>query len=248
MIDRSEVSVPSPSGEQKRRAYVYLPKAYDGKKRFPVLYLFDGQTAFFDETSPFGDSLRMGEILDGLDAELIVVAVDCDEKDRLTEYSPFPFTSEFGSSEGKGEAYMDWLVNGFKPTIDGSYLTLPAREHTFLMGSSMGGLMTLFALCRYPEVFGGGAALSPSLWVSPEACAEMIGTADWKKRPKLYLSYGTKELKSRGERQKRGLACCLNALIQKNAPLTFRLIDGGTHSEKSWREQIPVFLKALQLV
>ena len=248
MIKKFEVTVPAPSGAQKRAAYVYLPKAYDGKKRFPVLYLFDGQTAFFDETSPFGDSLRMGEALDRLNASLIVVAVDCDEKDRLTEYSPFAFVSPYGSSEGKGTVYMDWLINKFKPMIDENYLTLPARDHTYIAGSSMGGLITVFAICRYPEIFAGGAALSPSLWVAPEACAKMVAEAEWKQAPSLYLDYGTKELKSHGEWQRQGLTACFEALIKKNVAFTFRLIEGGKHSEKSWREQIPVFLKALNLI
>ena len=118
MINQFEVTVPAPGGEQKRTAYVYMPKAYDEKKRFPVLYMFDGQTAFFDDTAPYGDSWRMGEILDKFKTEIIVAAVEADMKDRLTEYSPFPFQSKYGSSEGKGEAYMDWLVCTFKPMID----------------------------------------------------------------------------------------------------------------------------------
>lgn len=248
MIKQFEVTVPAPSGAQTRTAYVYLPKAYDGRKRFPVLYLFDGQTAFYDEKAPFGDSWRMGEALDGLGAELIVAAVDCDREDRLTEYSPFPFRSQFGSSEGKGAIYIDWLAEEFKPMIDKTYLTLPARENTYLAGSSMGGLMTIFALCRCPEVFGGGAALSPSLWIDPEACAGMIAAAHWEKQPGLYLDYGTKELKGHGERQRQGLTACLNALMEKNTAFTFRLIEGGTHSEQSWRAQIPVFLKVLKLI
>lgn len=246
MIEQFKVTVPAPSGAQQRTAHVYLPQ---GGKRCPVLYLFDGQTAFRDETAPFGESLRMGEVLDALGAELIVAAVDCDEKDRLTEYSPFPFRSPFGSSEGKGERYMDWLTATFKPLVDARFPTLPQREHTYLAGCSMGGLMTLYALCRYPEVFAGGATLSPSVWTSPEACADLIRTADWAKNiPALYLGYGEKELKSHGKRQRDGLTACVDALMEKGAAFTFRIIEGGTHSEKSWREQIPAFLKALGLI
>lgn len=249
MIERFEVTVPAPSGKQQRNAYVYLPKTYDGAKRFPVLYLFDGQTVFFDETSPFGDSLRLGDALDELHAELIAVAVDCDKIDRLTEYSPWPFTSKFGSSGGKGEAYMEWLTKVLKQHIDEVFLTLPDRFHTFIMGSSMGGLMTLYALCRYPEIFGGGAALSPSLWVDPAACREMILQADWGKDPPvIYLDYGEKELLSHGGRQREALFACHKTLLEKCAPYTFRLIKDGTHSEASWRSQIPVFLKALALI
>ncbi len=248
MIEQFEVTVPAPGGEQTRTARVYLPKTYGGARRFPVLYMFDGQTAFFDETAPYGDSWRMGETLDRLGAGLIVAAVDCDKKDRLTEYSPFAFQSPYGSSAGKGEVYLGWLVRVFKPLVDARYLTLPAREHTYLAGSSMGGLMTLYALCRYPDVFRGGAALSPSLWIDPEACAKMIAGADWAEHIALYLDYGEKELKNHGERQRQGLVRCIDALMQKGAPFTFRLIGGGTHSERSWREQVPAFLEALSLI
>ncbi len=249
MIERIEVTVPAPGGDRKRTAFVYLPANYDGSKRFPVLYMFDGQTAFFDETAPYGESWRMGENCDALGAGVIVAAPECDKKDRLTEYSPFPFTSEYGSSEGKGEVYMNWLVNRFKPEIDAAYATLPARGHTFIAGSSMGGLMTLFALCRYPDVFGGGAALSPSVWVDPKGCADMIAAADWEGAPPaIYLGYGVEELKNRGGRARQGLKACFGALTDKNAAFTFRLIEGGTHSEVSWRRQIPVFLKVLGLI
>lgn len=249
MIEKFEVTVPAPSGEQKRTAYIYLPKNYDGTKRFSVLYMFDGQTAFFDETAPYGDSWRMGEILDKLNAEVVVAAVEADGKDRLTEYSPFPFTSKYGSSEGKGEAYMNWLISEFKQMIEANYRTLPDRDHTFIVGSSMGGLMTLYALCRYPNVFGGGAALSPSLWIDPQSCASMIAAAEWRDvSPEIYFDYGVQELKSHGDRQRRGLKACFDALMKKNAAFTFRLIEGGAHNEKSWREQVPHFLRTLRLI
>lgn len=245
MIETWETVVPAPSGAQSRTATVYLPQ---GEGPFPVLYAFDGQTAFFDERAPYGESWRLGEALDALHAKLIVATVDCDKQDRLTEYSPFPFSSPFGTSEGKGEAYLYWLVHTFKPSIDARYPTLPDRKNTFLLGSSMGGLMTIFGLCRHPEVFGGGAALSPSLWVNPEGCADMLLKAAWKEAPKLYLDYGSEELKGHGARQIKGLNACLAALLQKNAAFTFRLIEGGTHSERSWRAQIPTFLRTLGLI
>lgn len=255
MIEQFEVTLPAPSGEQKRRAYVYLPHnggehpAPQGEEeRYPVVYMFDGQTAFFDEDATYGESWRMGAILDSLQAKVIVAAVACDEKDRLTEYSPFPFRSEYGSSEGKGEAYLSWLVHTFKPLIDAWYPTQPGRESTYIMGSSMGGLMVLFALSRYAEVFGGGMSLSPSVWVSPQGCAEMIASADWAKcSPALYLSYGAKELRTHGERQTAGLSACLEALMKKGINFTFRFLKQGAHNEKTWREQVPMILHEFAL-
>lgn len=242
MIEQFGVTVPSPGGAQMRTATLYLPEK---EGRFPVLYLFDGQAAFFDERSPFGESLRMGEVLDSLGAEVIVAAVDCDPKDRLTEYSPFPFTSKFGSSEGKGAVYLDWLAGTFKPAIEAR---CPTDGRAYLAGCSMGGLMTVYGLCRYPDVFAGGAALSPSFWVAPRAVAQMVKDAKWEKSPVFYLDYGSRELKNHGAQQRSALSAVLQALVMRGATVTFRLIEGGTHGESSWRAQIPVFLKALGLL
>lgn len=248
MIETFQVTVPAPSGAQERTATVYLPHGYDGVKRYPVLYLFDGQTAFFDERATFGTSLRLGEILDGLKAELIVAAVDCDDKDRLTEYAPFPFEADKIKSEGKGAVYLDWLVGEFMPLVNEKYATKGARESTFIAGASMGGLMTVYALTLFPEVFGGGAALSPSFWVEPAASEKMIRAANFTRRPALYLDYGEKELGFHGAAQHDALVRCISALLEQKIPLIFRLIEGGTHNEKSWREQAPIFLRALGLI
>ena len=83
MIKQFEVTLTAPSGNQTRTAYVHLPQTYDEKKRFPVLYMFDGQTAFFDDTAPYGDSWRMGEILDKFEAEIIVAAVEADSPNTV---------------------------------------------------------------------------------------------------------------------------------------------------------------------
>ncbi len=246
MIENFSVEVPAPSGPQTRTAYVYLPQGYSPAERYPVLYMFDGQTLFYDEKAPYGESWRMGETLDRLRAKLLVAAVECDKTDRLTEYSPFPFTSPFGSSDGKGEEYMKWFTGTFKPMIDARFATDPTKS--YIAGSSMGGLMTLYALCKYPQVFSGGAALSPSLWVAPEKCRDLILGADCKRFPALYLDYGEKELENHGKRQKAGLSFCFEALLGRNAPFHFHLIRGGVHNEKSWRAQIPSFLEELGLL
>ncbi len=244
MIETFQVLVPAPAGEEKRKVYVYLPKKI-GEERFPVLYLFDGQTAFFDKTAPFGDSLQLGKLLDARKARLIVVAVECDKKNRLSEYSPFPFTSKFGSSEGKGEAFLRWLTEELKPFVDKTYPTLEGREHTFLMGSSMGGLMTIYGLAAFPEVFGGGAALSPSLWVDPAGCEKLLLSIP--EHTKVYLDYGEGELKNHGVQQA-ALARAVRALLKRGMPFSYRLVEGARHNERAWRERMPAVLECLSLL
>ena len=86
------------------------------------------------------------------------------------EYSPYRFDDpNYGHFDGKGKDTLNWFVHEFKPYIDSQYRTLPDRAHTFIGGSSMGGLMSLYALLAYNDVFSRAAALSPSLWVAPAA-------------------------------------------------------------------------------
>lgn len=226
---------------QARKAYFYLPERAG---RFPVLYLFDGQTAFRDDRAPYGASLRLGEFLDGAGAELIVAAVECDGKDRLSEYSPFAFRSRFGASTGQGEQFMDWLTGAFKRMTDERFPTLPDRAHTYLMGSSMGGLMSLYGLSRYAHVFSRAVALSPSLWVSPAGCEKLLKALPADAR--LYLDYGETELRQHGKRQAAALRTAEQLLAPREGSV-FRIIPGGRHDEASWRARLPFILQFLDI-
>lgn len=247
MLKKFDVTVPAPSGEQRRSAYVWLPDGYDGEKRYPVLYMFDGHNLFLDEDAAYGQSWKMGEYLAANATPLIVAAVECDKKDRLSEYSPFPFSvKRLGwESRGKGKAYMDWLTGEFKTRIDGEFCTLSDRRHTYIAGSSMGGLMSLYAITAYNGVFSAAAALSPSLWADPDECERMLLSAEFLPHTRIYVDYGSEELKTHPARQKRGLKKCAAALLASGVPHTFRVVDGGTHNEGSWGRQIPAFMECL---
>ena len=121
----------------------------------------------------------MADYLDYTDTPLIVAAVECNagaNNERLVEYSPYRFDDkQYGHFDGKGKDTLNWFVHEFKPYIDANYRTEPDRAHTFIGGSSMGGLMSLYALLQYSDVFGRAAALSPSLWVAPEALTALVG-------------------------------------------------------------------------
>ena len=175
MIKKWTVRYPAVNGEEERRAYVYLPTMYeaDPDRRYPVLYMFDGQNVFFDSDATYGKSWGMADYLDYTDTPVIVAAIECNagpNNERLVEYSPYRFDdTNYGHFDGKGKDTLNWFVHEFKPSIDSQYRTLPDRAHTFIGGSSMGGLMSLYALLAYNDVFGRAAALSPSLWVAPAA-------------------------------------------------------------------------------
>lgn len=249
MVERWNITIPSLTGDKVRTAYVYLPTGYgETERRFPVMYMFDGHNLFSDEEATFGKSWGLADYLDYTDTQIIIAAVECNHEghERLCEYSPVNFTFKDGSPiKAKGKKYMDWLVKEFKPYIDENYLTLPERENTAIGGSSMGGLMTLYALIKYGKYFSRGAALSPSLWMNGGSTVkEFLESATFRNGTHIYLDYGSKEFKNHGPQQK-AFAEATATLIQKGAIVTSRVVEGGTHSEASWEKQIPFFMTAL---
>ncbi|MBR6114830.1 MAG: alpha/beta hydrolase [Oscillospiraceae bacterium] len=246
------ITLPALTGGEERRAYVYVPDLAlaEPERRYPVLYMFDGQNLFADADATFGKSWGLLRYITERSVPLIVAAIECNhhpETDecggRLSEYSPFDFTDRyFGTIRGRGALTMDYYIREFKPFIDANYPTLPDRDHTFIGGSSMGGLMTLFALCRYGDVFSRGAALSPSLDFSPEEIRDMIGSSRLR-RTCLYMDIGAKEM--RAGRSRDSFAEVTALLIEKGVWVDSRVVPNGTHSEASWERQIPFFMDVL---
>ena len=196
MVDKWNITIPELTGEEERRAYVYLPESYfkSTKKRYPVLYMFDGHNVFFDEDATFGKCWGMKEFMDSSETQLIIAAVECNhspDHGRLREYSPFDFREKgIGEIHGKGKITMEWMVNCFKKEIDREFRTLPDREHTFISGSSMGGLMSLYAVLEYNQVFSRAAALSPSVWLARQKLEQMISKTEVLPDTVIYMDYG----------------------------------------------------------
>ena len=250
MIYIKKVTIPHLTGNAKRRAYIYVP---DEAKtnfdiRYPVLYMFDGHNVFFDSHATYGKSWGMLEFLQQADIPLIVAAVECNHghnNERLSEYSPFDFDyHEVGKIKGNGKKTMDWFCKVFKPFVDRSFPTLPDREYTFISGSSMGGLMTIYALCHYNHIFSRGAALSPAVSFSIKKVEQMIKAADIAPDSVLYMDYGQEEFA--GHPQAMGhYNRVANALMKKGVLLNSRVVPGGNHSEASWEKQLPFIMETL---
>ena len=171
MIKKWTLTIPELVGDEPRSAYVYVPDGWedDPDQRYPVLYMFDGHNVFFDEDATYGKSWGLEEYLVFSEAPIIVAAVECShaaDYGRLKEYCPFRRCEMDGVGRlcGKGKETMDWFVKVFKKYVDNHFPTLPDREHTFIAGSSMGGLMSLYAVMEYNHVFSRAAALSPRHW------------------------------------------------------------------------------------
>ena len=249
MIKKWTIQIPSLSGNTKRRAYIYLPESYnkDLNKRYPVMYMFDGHNVFFDADATYGKSWGMKEYMKKSKKQLIIVAVECNHEGnkRLEEYSPYSFEeSHLGKIRGRGTTYMNWLVKTLKPFIDANYRTMPEREHTMIAGSSMGGLMALYAVCAYNHVFQRAACLSPSLWIHATKALQMVSKANIRPDTCIYMDYGSEEMDNHFASMGT-LLTATQLLVAKQAKVTMRIVPGGNHSEASWERQIPVFMDCL---
>lgn len=249
MLTKWEVTIPALTGKRTRHAYIWLPDSYeeDDSRRYPVLYMFDGHNVFVDEEASFGKSWGMADYLSWTEKEIIVVGVECNTKGngRLREYTPVDFRDDkYGSIRSQGRKYMQWLIKNLKPYIDENYRTLPDRDHTYVAGSSMGGLMSVYACTVYNHIFSRGACLSPSLWVEPEKVLKMVAKTDVGSDTIMYMDYGSDEMANHGYMLDH-LTDMAGLLLSKGVNLTFRIVPGGDHSEASWERQVPVFMECL---
>ena len=250
MLEKWDIAIPELTGDALRSVYVYIPDSCqeDPERRYPVLYMFDGHNVFYDEDATYGKSWGMLDYMDRTGTEMIIAAVECNHSPdggRLSEYSPFTFSDpKLGHITGRGKTTMDWWVNTFKPLIDSHYPTLPDRRHTFIAGSSMGGLMSLYALLEYNTVFSRAAALSPSIWFAAEQLDAMIRSARLASDTVLYMDYGSREIRFHPNMRHR-FGQVASFLIDREIQLSCRIVPGGDHCEASWERQIPFFFNTL---
>jgi predicted alpha/beta superfamily hydrolase len=250
VIEVWDVTIPALTGERPRRAYCYVPDAWqeDQSQRYPVLYMFDGHNVFFDADATYGKSWGMLDYMDRTGTPLIIAAVECDQSPdngRLREYCPYSCEMPgIGKIRGRGKTTMEWFIHDFKPFIDEEFPTLPDRGHTFLGGSSMGGLMTLYGVMAYNKVFSRGAALSPSVWFNTERLDKLLRTARIQTDTVLYMDYGARELGFHPNMAER-FSQVADILLERKVDLTTRIVPNGNHSEASWEKQIPFFMNTL---
>ena len=246
MVKKWSVSYPAVNGVEQRRVYVYLPTMYeaDPERRYPVLYMFDGQNVFFDADATYGKSWGVADYLDYTDTPLIVAAIECNagaNNERLVEYSPYRFDDPtYGHFDGKGQATMSWFIHRFKPLIDQNFRTLPDRAHTFIGGSSMGGLMSLYGVTAHNETFSRAACLSPSVRFSFTEVKADIKKAKLAPGTRVYISWGERE--GNGRRalaQYTGKALEVTNLLTARGATVYPYCQlDGRHCEADWRRQL----------
>ena len=223
-----------PQLKRQRRIWIYLPAGYESsedKSRYAVLYMQDGQNIFDDATS-FSGEWGIDETLDSSKKNLIVVGIDHAGEKRLNEYNPYD-TERFG--RGEGSAYVDFIVKTLKPYIDKNYRTRKDKQHTMIAGSSLGGLISMYAVLKYPKVFGAAALFSPSFWVAPEIYTLMKQKGK-KVKSNLYFFVGKMEGESMVPDMLRAFST-LAAVSKSNMKSVIR--DEGKHNETTWRKEFP---------
>ena len=247
VIDKFPTVVPGMPGKRKRNVYVYVPDYATEDMRFPVLYMFDGHNVFFDSDATYAKSWGMKEYLEDAQTPMIVVAVECNHGKnyaRLKEYSPYSFGRGEDEIKGKGKKYMAWLTGTMMPYINAHYPTLTGREHTWIAGSSMGGLMSLYAVLACNDIFSRAACLSPSLWTAPEQLVDLVKNTDLDPNTMVYMDYGAREMGNHPMTKSCLIKMC-TALLEKDVVATCRIVPNGDHCEACWEEQVPFFMNIL---
>jgi predicted alpha/beta superfamily hydrolase len=240
--------IPITPFNHERMIQVYLPQSYhQSDKRYPVLYMHDGQNVFQDEEAIGGVSLGLKDFLDESELEIIVVAIDQNPEERINEYCPWlhgtysekilEYACELG---GKGGEYVDFIVNELKPLIDTKYRTL--EDRTAMAGISLGGLLSTYAACRYPQIFTRIAAISSGFYRNQEAIEECVRESDLSSVERFYLDFGTKEGKGDEEVSKEVIAFnqAVAVLVSSKIPnAKIRMVDGGEHNYTSFKKRVP---------
>ena len=229
---------------------VYRPPGYgnDTSRRFPVLYLHDGQNVFDRATAATGEEWSVDETAErlieaGEIEPLLIVGIYNAGVRRVDQYTPTRDPRK--QIGGKADAYARMLVNEIKPFIDRRYRTLRSAANTGLGGSSLGGLLTMHLGLRYHTVFNRLAVLSPSVWWDDRAIVREVHELKAKLPLRIWLDSGTAE----GADVTRDTRLLRDALVSKGwvigRDLSYLEAEGGGHNEQSWATRVEGVLRFL---
>ncbi len=221
-----------------RRVAALLPHDYyETDRRYPVLYLQDGQN-LFDDHAPYGSwgvDKQLAVLAERGMGDLIVVAIDHAENERMSEFTP-SFRTKLG--RGEGRTYVKFLAETLKPYVDGAFRTLSGPEHTAIGGSSLGGLISIYAGILYPRVYDRLMIFSPSLWVTPEIPFRLMKLTE-KFRGRVYLYGGEAESKNMVPNMRRFQAELIAQTGGQHLDIRLEIDPLGQHNEARWGKEFP---------
>jgi predicted alpha/beta superfamily hydrolase len=231
----------SPELGNRRTLRIYLPASYgeNPMKRYPVLYMHDGQNLFDAATSAFGTEWQIDETVDravgrGAMEEVIVVGID-NTSNRIWEYTPCCDATYGG---GGAERYERFVIDTVKPFVDRSFRTLPGSATTAIMGSSLGGLVSFLIARRNPGVFGKAGCMSSSFWWNDQALTVEVERSTAHVPVAFYLDAGT-EHDGLAETTRMDAALAADGHVH-GRDLDFVTAQGGSHNEASWAARVAV--------
>jgi predicted alpha/beta superfamily hydrolase len=246
MTRRTLDRVWSPQLRNRRAVDVYLPESYPSGLRYPVVYMHDGQN-LSDPSIAFAGTWELDGALARLASrgrEAIVVGIHNTDQ-RLSEYSPFPDRRHGG---GHADRYLEFVATTLKPRIDRMFRTLQGRDETTIMGSSMGGLVSLYAYFRVPSVFGRAGVMSPSIWFGQGAVLDFIAEARTS-RGRMYVDVGMQEgAGTLKDARRLGRLLVRKGFRRKpRAATALRYVEdaSGRHNEASWARRLDGALEFL---
>lgn len=226
-----------PQLKRNRRIWLYLPPGYaSGTKKYPVIYMHDGQNLFNEATSYAGE-WGVDEALDSAKKHSIIVGIDNGGLKRMNEYNPYN-SDRFGKGEGK--QYIDFIAKTLKPYIDKKYRTLKDKNNTTIAGSSMGGLISMYAVVVYPKVFGTAGVFSPSFWIAPKIKDDInkLVKSSTHRQNRIYFYAGEQESK---EMVRDALQIFEMMRMKAGCKMEMRINAEGQHNEPTWRQEFPAF-------
>jgi predicted alpha/beta superfamily hydrolase len=220
----------SPQLGNTRDILAWLPPGYDtSERRYPVIYMHDGQNLFDDRTS-FAGAWRVDVSIADARSDAIVVGIPNMGSERAHEYGPWPDAKHGG---GRADAYVRYIVETVRPRVDAAFRTRPDRAGTGIAGSSLGGLVSLYGFFRFPAVFGFCAALSPALWFAHRRIFEFVEESPFTPG-RIYLDCGTREGEALLADVRRLCELLRTKGYQSGRELLCVLEPGGAHNEQAW--------------
>lgn len=237
-----------------RNIIVYLPPDYETSpnRRYPVLYMHDGQNVFDGMTSYIpnqewrADEAAESLISSGLIEPLIIVGIDNAGVERANEYLPTTMTRPDGAKwGGKADLYGKMLIEEIKPLIDQTYRTKRDRANTALCGSSFGGVITLYLGLTHPETFSKLLVVSPSIWWDNNYLLKKLEELKAKPNLKIWLDMGTAEGDSSTKAAKDAAQILAKKGMSMGRDVVLYIDSGAEHNEVAWARRFPAMLMYL---
>ncbi len=231
----------APQLDTLKQIWIYLPKDYHvSRKRYPVLYMHDAQN-LFDKSTSYAGEWGIDEYLDSIQAQIIVVGIEHGNEKRIAELTPWLHPKYQG---GAGDQYLDFIVHTVKPYVDTTYRVKKRRKHTAIGGSSLGGLISFYALDYYSAIFSKGIIFSPSFWWSEQIfqTAKQLNP----KKSRIYMVTGDQEGAEMTTNHQEMEKLLRNHGFD-NTSLFSEIVENQGHNEAFWRTAFPGAFEWLDL-